>query len=83
MKYKPVASVIIRCKNEERWLSSCLQALRHQSLSPIEIILVDNESTDSSVSIALDYECNIIPYDYQPFNFSQALNLGVSFASSM
>ena len=52
MKNKPLVSIIIRTKNEQNWIESCLRAIFNQSYKNFEIILVDNNSTDNTVKIA-------------------------------
>lgn len=48
-----VVSVIVRSKNESRWILSCLRAVLSQKTDlRIEIILVDNHSTDQTVELA-------------------------------
>jgi glycosyltransferase involved in cell wall biosynthesis len=44
-----LCSIIIRTKNEERWISSCLRSVFRQSYKNIEVIIVDNKSTDLTV----------------------------------
>ena len=39
---KPLCSIIIRTKNEERWIGPCLNAINRQSYTNYEIIIVDN-----------------------------------------
>ena len=45
-------SIIIRTKNEEKWIGHCLAMIEKQSFTDFEIILVDNESTDHTLEIA-------------------------------
>ena len=45
----PLVSIIIRTKNEERWIDHCLSAIETQNMRDYEIILVDNNSEDRSV----------------------------------
>lgn len=47
----PVVSVIIPVYNVEEYLADCLNSIRNQTLQDIEIICVDDGSTDSSLSI--------------------------------
>ncbi|MCE5258569.1 MAG: glycosyltransferase family 2 protein [Chloroflexi bacterium] len=47
----PLASVIIPNWNGIKLLRPCLDSLRKQTLSPIEIIIVDNNSADNSVEV--------------------------------
>ena len=49
---KPKISIIIRTKNEERWILKCLEQIKKQTLKIFEIILVDNNSTDKTVEKA-------------------------------
>lgn len=44
----PLVSVTIVCTNDSRHLQRCVRSLRAQDHSPIEIIFVDNASTDGS-----------------------------------
>ena len=49
---KPKISIIIRTKNEERWILKCLEQIKRQTLKDYEVILVDNNSTDKTVEKA-------------------------------
>lgn len=49
-------AVIIPVYNEERHIKHCLEALTSQEHLPDEIIVVDNNSTDNTVSIAKDFK---------------------------
>ena len=46
-----LVSIIIRTKNEERWIASCLNAIYEQDYKNFEIIIVDNESKDNTLKI--------------------------------
>ena len=48
---KPVVSVIVPVYNVEPYLRKCLDSLRSQSLSDIEVILVNDGSTDGSAEL--------------------------------
>ena len=76
MNNSPLVSLIIRTKNEERWITSCLDAVFNQSYKSFEVILVDNESTDKTVSKARQYNVKKIVTinNYLP---GKALNLGI------
>lgn len=71
-------SVIIRAHNEEKWLPSCLTAVRCQDYPAVEIIVVDNHSTDNTVAIAHAYGAVVVSTGPQQFNYSRAINIGVS-----
>ena len=51
----PKISIIIPVYNSEKFLSSCLDSILNQSLSEIEIICVDDMSTDNSKHILKQY----------------------------
>ena len=48
---QPKVSVIVPVYNAEKYLERCINSLKNQSLEDIEIILVDDSSTDSSLEI--------------------------------
>ena len=75
----PLVSIVIRTKNEERWIDHCLSAISTQSISDFEIILVDNNSEDISVKIAKKYTDKIINVaDFYP---GKAINEGIRASS--
>jgi len=55
-----LVSVIIPTFNSERFLDRCLNSLKEQSYKKLEIIVVDDGSTDSTLGIAEKHNCNII-----------------------
>lgn len=55
MSDKPLVSVIIPTKNSARTLERCLQSIKNQSYQNIELIVVDNNSTDATKAIAAKY----------------------------
>ena len=57
---KPLVSIIIRTKNEERWIEHCLASIKDQTIKNHEIIIVDNNSDDFSVQVASKYSDKII-----------------------
>lgn len=52
---RPSVSIVIPAYNEERYLSLCLESIRHQTIAPSEVIVVDNNSTDQTAAIAQRY----------------------------
>ncbi len=48
-KNKPLVSIIIRTKNEERWIARCIKNINEQTYKNFEIIIVDNESNDNTL----------------------------------
>jgi glycosyltransferase involved in cell wall biosynthesis len=59
---KPLVSVIVTSKNEECNISHCLRSIRNQSYKVVEIIVVDNNSTDGTKRIAYKYTDNIFNF---------------------
>ena len=51
----PKVSVIIPCYNAEKYLEQCLNSVRNQTLRDIEIICVDDGSTDRTVEMLREY----------------------------
>ena len=51
----PKVSIIVPVYNEEEYVSTCLDSLINQTLDDIEIITIDDNSTDNSLNILLDY----------------------------
>ncbi len=47
---QPHAAIVIPNWNGLRWLPGCLRAIAAQTLAPAEVVVVDNGSTDGSLS---------------------------------
>jgi len=76
---QPKVSIIIRTKNEEKWISSCLKSVFSQNYKNFEIILVDNESTDKTVNIAEQFGVKVVRIkDFKP---GKAINDGIRASS--
>lgn len=63
MKQKPLISIIIPARNEAAYLPRCLAAIHSAAKKltvPIEIILVNNRSTDNTEQIARDAGCLVV-----------------------
>lgn len=56
---KPLVSVIVPTKNSSRHLRQCLEAVKRQTYPNVEIIVVDNHSTDNTVSIAKKFTSRV------------------------
>ena len=73
-------SVIIRSKNEERWIGHAIQSVLDHIESP-EIIIVDNNSSDDSCSMVKDNFPSITLIENKKnVGFSTANNQGVAVA---
>ena len=51
-KNQPLISVIVTTKNNKNTLEACLQSIANQTYKNIEIVVVDNYSTDNTLEIA-------------------------------
>ena len=49
----PKVSIIIPCYNTEKWVNQCILSVLDQDYNNIEVIAVDNESTDKTKEILL------------------------------
>lgn len=58
----PLVSVIIPTKNSEVYIQACLESLKCQTYKPIELILVDNYSTDRTRLIASKFADIVIEF---------------------
>ena len=74
-------SVIIAVYNCEQYLRECLDSLLNQSLKNIEIICVDDESTDSSYEILQEYakkDKRVRVFQQEHSNAGNARNVGIA-----
>jgi glycosyltransferase involved in cell wall biosynthesis len=53
-------SVVIPAYNEEKYLPLTLQSIKSQSLTPYEVIVADNNSTDKTAEIAKEYGARVV-----------------------
>ena len=73
------ASIIIRTKNEEKWISICLNAIFKQDYKNFEVIIVDNCSTDKTVEKAKEWNVKVVTLkEFKPGN---AINYGIENSS--
>ena len=80
----PKVSVIIPVYNTEKYLRECLDSVVNQTLKDIEIICVDDGSTDGSLAILHEYEekdSRVKVYMQEKSNAGAARNVGLSKAT--
>jgi len=71
---QPLVSVIVPTKNSAKFLDACLQSIKDQTYKNIELIVVDNNSTDNTKQIAKKYTDKV--YNHGPERSAQR-NYGV------
>lgn len=77
-------SVIVPVYNVEKYLDKCLTSLVNQTLNEIEIIIVNDGSTDNSINIIKKYEKkykNIKAFNKKNGGLSDARNFGLKKAT--
>ena len=72
------ASVVIPNCNGGTFLPACLSALRIQTYRDLEVVLVDNDSTDDSVELAREHcpEAKIVRLE-ENYGFAKEMNAGI------
>lgn len=79
-KFKYLVSIIIRGKNESRWLKILLPTLKRQTIRSYEIIFCDNYSEDNTLKILSYYKIKKI-YKFNNYLPGKILNFGAKKAS--
>ncbi|CAH2029941.1 glycosyltransferase family 2 protein [Trichlorobacter ammonificans] len=74
-------SIIIRCCNEEQHIGKLLAGICQQTISDVEIVIVDSGSTDATLAIASRYPVKVVHIRPADFTFGRALNIGCEAAS--
>ena len=81
----PKISVVVPVYNTEKYIEKCLNSILNQKNADLEIIIVNDGSTDASAAIIKKYEVqfpNIVKYfEKENGGLSDARNYGVSKAS--
>jgi len=74
--------VLIIARNEEKYLTKTLEALKAQTLQPTKIVLVNDRSTDDTKTIAEKFDIDVIdfPHDHESWvvdrNLAKVFNVG-------
>ena len=56
MPFSPIVSILTTVYNREKYLEACIDSILASSYQDWELIIVDDQSTDTSVAIAKSYE---------------------------
>lgn len=79
---KPLISIIIPVYNQENYIKQCLDSILSQSFKDFEIIIVDDESKDNTISIINKYnDDRITVYHKNNEGVSKARSFGLNKAN--
>lgn len=70
-------AIIIRTKNEEKWIGICLGKIFEQTYKNFEVIIVDSGSSDKTLEIASEFPVKIVKITSEKFSYPYALNIGI------
>ena len=79
---KPACSIIIRAYNEGSHIGRLLDGIKHQTISNVQVIVVDSGSTDDTVRIARKYGAEVVHIKPEEFSFGRSLNYGIRHAKA-
>lgn len=74
-------SIIIPTLNAEKYFSALKEALEQQSYQSFEIIIIDSESDDNTVSLFESIDARVIPIKRADFQHGETRNLGANYAA--
>lgn len=74
-------SIIIRTHNEEQWIGLSLRKVLEQTIEDIEVVLVDNQSTDKTVEKARHICPDLTLVKIEDYRPGLAINEGIRTAS--
>jgi glycosyltransferase involved in cell wall biosynthesis len=83
-KEQPLISVIVPVYNAEKYLPKCIESIQNQTYRNLEIILVNDGSTDNSLAICYQYsekDKRIIVITQENKGVSSARNSGLDIAT--
>ncbi|MDA7805934.1 glycosyltransferase family 2 protein [Candidatus Pelagibacter sp.] len=79
IKKKVKISVLIRSFNEGKWIKICLKRIQQQTIKPLEVIILDNNSLDGTIDLAKNTLKNVKFFPYtKKYIPGKMLNYGIS-----
>lgn len=78
---QPTVSVLVPTYNRERYIGECLDSILAQTVRPLQVIVIDDGSTDSTQEILHTYSNRITCLRQENAGKSAALNHGLTFAT--
>ena len=80
----PVVSILVPCYNVEKFLPECLDSLVGQTLADIEIVCINDGSTDGTLAILKDYaarDSRVVVIDKPNGGYGHSMNKGLDAAT--
>lgn len=74
---RPCVSVVIPCYNAERWLAEAVDSVLSQTYEPLEIIAVDDGSSDATLNILQGYGTRVHTITQKNAGVSAARSAGI------
>jgi len=68
-------AIIIRTRNEARWINRCLKMVFSQTFRDFEVVVIDHQSTDHTVALAQRFPVRLLTID--EFRPGRAINIGI------
>ena len=59
---RPLVSVVVPCYNHERYVVEALRSVKRQSYRPLEVIIIDDGSSDRSANVVRQYVQDDMPW---------------------
>ncbi len=81
--YRPMVSVIIPARNEEKVIEHAIKSVLESDYEPKEVIIVDDASTDRTFEVALKYQgskVKVLRREVGGLGKARALNFGLRFS---
>ncbi|KKP89623.1 MAG: Glycosyl transferase family 2 [Candidatus Moranbacteria bacterium GW2011_GWC2_37_73] len=75
-------SVIVRTKNEEKWIGAVLEVLGKQTYQNFETVIIDSGSTDRTLEIIKNFPVKLVQITQEEFSYPYALNVGCRASSA-
>src|ERR1700727_1605549 len=82
MAYNDLVSVTIVTYNSGRFIKRCLESLIEQKFPNLEVVIVDNASTDGTIDILEQYQDHFqIHYNDENIGFAAAQNQAIGLSN--
>src|ERR1700680_4549789 len=79
MIHKDLVSVALVTYNSGRFIRRCLESVLEQNYPHVEVIVIDNASTDGTVDILEQFACKCrIHYNQENIGFAAAQNQAIA-----